>query len=202
MCGRYSLYGTWTQLRESMVWTFEDRPDVRPSEIVPVLAQDGPAAMQWWFVPAHAPDPAQFRKTYTTFNARVETVTGSRLFGNAWRAGRRCALPMRGWYEWEPIEGSKKKQRQFLKPADGGMLWAAGLWERWMRADTELTSCTMLIGPALPDIAHIHARMPLFVPETLLADWLRAPPDEAMALALAAPAPQVVARAVDGPALD
>ena len=83
---------------------------------------------------------------------------------------------------------------------DGGLVYAAGLWEQWQRQDAgSLASCTMLIGPPLPELEHIHPRMPVLIPEAMLDEWFSAPPEQAMALLQALPQPRLGAVPVEGP---
>jgi putative SOS response-associated peptidase YedK len=180
------------------------RPDVRPSEPVPVLTRadaDELVSMQWWLVPFWAKDPDAFRRTTTTFNAKVERIAEAPAYRAAWRAGRRCLLPMWGYYEWQPMPNGKRKQRYYIAPHDGEWLWAAGVWERWVpRGDgVPLLSCSMIVRPAGDELAPIHERAPALVPAALARDWLAASPDEAMALLQAIEPPHLDARAVDGP---
>ena len=203
MCGRYALYGPRSRHRVPVDGEPPDYPtlnDIRPSQQVPALLAECETELLWWFIPAHAADPDQFRRTYTTFNARVEAVAESRLYGPAWRKSRRCALPMRGYYEWQAVEGRKRKQRHYIAPVDGELLYAAGLWEQWRRDETAaLASCTMLIGSPLPELEHIHPRMPVFIPGDMLDEWFGCTPEQAMALIQAAPPPRLGAVPVDGP---
>lgn len=206
MCGRYALYGPRSRHRDPAQGEAEPYPtltDIRPSQQVPALLRECETELIWWFIPAHAKDPDEFRRTYTTFNARVESVAESRLFGPAWRKSRRCAMPMRGYYEWQAVEGRKRKQRHYIAPVDGGLMYAAGLWEQWRpKLDgAALASCTMLIGPPVPSIETIHPRMPVFIPEALLDAWFGCTPEQAMGLLQAAPPPQLSAATVEGPIL-
>lgn len=215
MCGRLALFGQTgvntvnAVLSEDPFASFKARiptlpfrPDIRPSEPLPVIMGNGEVAeYPWWFVPRWASDPTTFRKQYATFNARIETVTTSRTFGAAWQEGHRCLIPMRGYYEWQALAGSKRKQRHYLAPFNDGWLCAAGLWEHWEPKydGAPLTSCTMLVREANPTLVHIHDRSPAFVSAALAKDWLRATPDEAMALLHAVEWPDLVVKSVEGP---
>jgi putative SOS response-associated peptidase YedK len=116
---------------------------------------------------------------------------------------RRQALPVSdgGCYEWQPVEGSKTKQRCFIGPKDGRWMWAAGLWSHWQHDDQPaLDSATMIVRPARDDLAFIHDRSPMFIPDEAVNDWLNAPtPDDAMALLQAIELPELHARPVPGP---
>ena len=200
MCGRYALYGE-RPLRKNEVRQalYPLLADIRPSQKVPVLTADDEREMQWWYVPGYAKDPKEFRRKYTTFNARVETLTTNRTYKGAWEHNRRCLFPLRGYYEWQSIPGQNTKQRYWIHPAGGEMVYAAGLWERWQRDKEELESATMIVGDAIDDLKHIHARTPKLIPQSLMEDWFLASLDDAMGILLAAPHMPLEAMAVAGP---
>ena len=62
-------------------------------------------------------------------NARMETVAEKPAFRKAF-AKRRALLPADGYFEWYG-EAKGKKQPFFIRPADGGVLAMAGLYELW-----------------------------------------------------------------------
>ena len=62
-------------------------------------------------------------------NARMETVAEKPAFKKAF-AKRRALLPADGYFEWYG-EVKGKKQPFFIRPADGGVLAMAGLYELW-----------------------------------------------------------------------
>lgn len=63
-------------------------------------------------------------------NARSETIKRSPVFREAFER-RRCVVVADGFYEWTPPpEGMKApKQPLWFRPANGGLLLMAGLWE-------------------------------------------------------------------------
>ena len=165
MCGRYVNKAIGPELNQHgrtmpnpfrrLVGALQAIPwnaDVRPSQAVSVITsldQDTIPEMQWWYIPPWAKDPDAFRKRLTTFNARIENVANAKTYASSWKAGKRCLFPMGGYYEWQPIEGSKKKLRHFIGPEDGRWLWAAGLWSETKITDgPPLYSATMIVRPA------------------------------------------------------
>lgn len=135
-------------------------------------------AMRWGLVPSWAKDDG---KLPNLFNARVETAHEKPSFRSAVKR-RHCAVPMDGWYEWLPGEkgaGGKAGPKQPVHmslPGDAGLLMA-GLWEaRRDPADESVTqlSCTILTTAAVGPLREVHDRMPLVVPDELLAEWLDA----------------------------
>lgn len=136
--------------------------------------------LSWGLVPFWAKDPSIGTRL---INARVETVAEKPAFRKAF-AARRCLLPADGYYEWYPTEqrtsaGKPVKQPFFIRPADGGVLAMAGLYEIWKdptRDDDDPRrfrwTCTVLTTSAEDDLGHIHDRMPLLVEPDRYAAWL------------------------------
>ncbi len=176
------------------IFNQRSRPEVRPRDDVPVITADGGAEMNWWFVPEHARDAAAFRKHYTTFNARIEGVASSRMYRGAWRAARRVLMPMSGYYEWRDVPGQRKKKRYAINDPAQVWLYAAGLYEAHAEVDSTQLTCTMLTQPAAEGIAHIHDRMPVFVPLELVDEWLTVTVDHAMELLQACAPPALHAK--------
>jgi putative SOS response-associated peptidase YedK len=103
---------------------------------------------------------------------------------------------MDGYYEWRvnADNNAGKKTRKtpfFLHRADGELLFMAGLWSVWKAAKdaTPLLSCTIITTHAVGELAEIHDRMPLIVPERDWDRWLN--PDAPADLDLLATPPRV-----------
>jgi putative SOS response-associated peptidase YedK len=79
----------------------------------------------WGLIPSWELEPAT---RYSTQAARLERAPRSRMYRRAW-ASRRCLVPMSGYYKWD--RAGTPRQPYFVQAADGGVLFAAGLWERW-----------------------------------------------------------------------
>jgi len=137
-------------------------------------------ALRWGLVPFWAKDPSVGNKM---INARMETVHEKPAYRRPF-ATRRCLLPADGYYEWYATEqrtkaGKPVKQPFFIRPADGGVLAMAGLYEIWRdptRSDDDphrfLWSCTVITTSAEDAVGHIHDRMPLMVPRDRWDAWL------------------------------
>ncbi len=199
MCGRYAS----SRRPEDLVEEFEvDRSMVReslapdynvaPTKPVYAVVQRPPAGdekrsterqlrvLTWGLVPFWAKDPSIGNRLV---NARVETVTEKPAFRKAF-ATRRCLLPADGYYEWYTTDqktkaGKPLKQPFFIRPADGGVLAMAGLYEIWRdpaRDDDDPDrfrwTCTVLTTEAEDDLGRIHDRMPLLVERERFSAWL------------------------------
>lgn len=136
--------------------------------------------LRWGLVPSWAKEPSIGSRM---INARMETVAEKPAFRKAF-AARRCLLPADGYYEWYVTEqttarGKPIKQPYFIRPADGGVLAMAGLYEIWRDptrgADDPhrfLWTCTVLTTTAQDSVGHIHDRMPMMVERDAWDDWL------------------------------
>jgi putative SOS response-associated peptidase YedK len=120
----------------------------------------------WGLVPPWAaPSTAAQR-----INARVETVLDKPSFRRAVRR-QRCLLPADGWYEW--VRTPEGRRPHLVRPADGGLLAFAGIYERARRPDgSRLRTCSVLTGPAPVAVEWLHERAPLLVPVERWDDWL------------------------------
>lgn len=152
--------------------------------------------VRWGLVPSWAKERSIGARM---INARLETLAEKPAFRKA-LAVRRCLVPADGYYEWYPTEetdakGKPKKQPFYIRPADGGVLAMAGLYEMWRdptKADDDPTrwlwTCTVITTEATDDIGVIHDRMPLMVTRDHWAEWLDPRAEGADVLPLLEPA--------------
>ena len=194
MCGRFANHLEWEDL---WVWILGDWPadapqrfNVAPTQTVAAFAADGGHAMRWGLVPAWSKEP---KTKYSTFNAVIEDVAKKPAYRAAWAAGRRCLIPVLGYYEWRTEQGGK--QPYFIRSVEGDPLFLGGLWEAWHGDGHELLSCTVLTREPVASIAHIHNRMPVLLPTELAKVWLTIGVPEAAAVAVG-DAPGLTAYAV------
>ena len=152
--------------------------------------------MHWGLVPSWAGDR---NIGYRMINARSETVADKPAFRAAFRR-RRCLLPADAYYEWQLIgrdgraeastspvtdaDHKKRKARSVKKPyairyTQDRPLAMAGIFERWRDPEADendpaawLWSCAVITTGAAPELAHIHERMPVVLPEEDWAAWL------------------------------
>ena len=99
-------------------------------------------------------------------NARSETAAEKPLFRDSMRS-RRCLLPMSAYFEWEHRGRQRVKYR--IAPEADGLHFLAGLY----RLEEGRPVCAVLTAGAAPEIAFIHDRMPVILPEEKSEDWLR-----------------------------
>jgi putative SOS response-associated peptidase YedK len=192
VCGRYAASRNPDDLVEEFEVVEKPEQTLRPSwnvaptqDVYAVLERpprddkEAPAlrrlqVARWGLVPSWAKDPSIGNRM---INARMETVHEKPAFKRAF-AGRRALLPADGYFEWYGEKG--KKQPFFIKPADGGVLAMAGLYELWKDRsvpensdqDPWLWTVTVLTTTATDDVGRIHDRMPLLVEPQRYAEWL------------------------------
>ncbi|MDG4553505.1 MAG: SOS response-associated peptidase [Candidatus Competibacter sp.] len=175
MCGRFIQCTSGERLAErfqlSTAPRLTPRYNVAPSQPVGAIrvipaGQREFAALRWGLIPAWSPEP---RTSYSTINARAETVADKPTYRQAFRR-RRCLIPADGFYEWRRV--GTRKQPYCIAPADGQALAFAGLWERWERDGQILESCTILVTTTNALIAPIHDRMPVILDPQDEARWL------------------------------
>ena len=160
-----------------MVYAFDEGPPRGEKESPPERQL---RVLSWGLVPFWAKDPKIGNKM---INARMETVHEKPAFRRPF-ASRRCLLPADGYFEWYPTEqktkaGKPVKQPFFIRPADGGVLAMAGLYEIWRDPTRDeddpqrfTWTCTVLTTTAEDAVGHIHDRMPLLVEPERYAAWL------------------------------
>lgn len=158
--------------------------NVAPSVTVPVIRwHEGRrelTGMRWGLIPGFARGIAG---SFSTINARVESVRTSPAYRDAWKRGRRCLIPANGFYEWQAVAGDK--QPWFIGCADQPVFAFAGLWDSSTPQNGEpILSCTILTLPASAMMADIHnarQREPAILKREQWQCWLNGSADEAYA---------------------
>ena len=150
--------------------------------------------MRWGLVPPWTkagPDGKPATGGPLLINARADKLTTSPAYRSA-AEHRRCLVPMDGYYEWRAHERSATSPKTpFYLHRDGAMLFAAGLWSVWRpdRRFDPLLSVSIITTEAVGELAAIHHRMPLLLPENRWDRWLD--PDAPVDTALLAGPPDV-----------
>ena len=104
-------------------------------------------------------------------NARTETAAVRPTFRESWRQ-HRCAIPAESYIEWEHIAAPNGKTRTgdkfSIRPADEPVTWLCGLY----RIEDGLPVFTVLTREPSESVRHIHDRMPLILPGSLIDAWV------------------------------
>jgi putative SOS response-associated peptidase YedK len=194
MCGRFTHLYTWPELHRLMRLTTGVKPpggaggrdgaqgvlrasyNVAPTQTALIVRQDGSGERtaveaKWGLVPFWAEDPGIGNRL---INARAEEAAVKPAFREAVKR-RRCLVPTSGFYEWQAVEGSKRKQPWYFTVKDAPVFGIAGLWERWEKGDGSgppLETFTILTGKPNRLVAPVHHRMPVIVRPELYDLWL------------------------------
>lgn len=171
MCGRYYLQveSAGPQVRALLLQLAHTTPpealaqmktgEIFPGDVAPLLASEGPRLMQWGYT-GHP---------NRVINARSETAAEKPMFRQS-LLRRRCLIPASGYFEWRrTAHGNKTKDKYaFFHPE--GPLYLAGLWRE--ERTRPLPVFVILTRSAPPEIADIHNRMPVLLPEKAREAWL------------------------------
>lgn len=203
MCGRFVQLPVqradqvpWAELADELM-AITTKYNLSPTQRAAVVLDDtGNLAvrkLRWGLIPPWARD---LKGGFSTINARIETVATKPAFRAAFKAPRRCLIPMAGYYEWRDFADGK--QPFYISRVDGEQLYAAGLWEprHRLQGDDEAGSCTVITHDAVDVACEVHDRMPVFLDPALAQEWMTADPDAAMQLLLSAPVPPMQAKPV------
>lgn len=185
MCGRYVL----TTPSEAIAAVFHladfsalsPRWNIAPSQMIAAVRAEpvdsGPPRralrlLRWGLIPAWADDPSIANRL---INCRSESAAVKPSFRAAFRA-RRCVIPADGFYEWA-AEGrgrGARKTPMYVRPAMGGLMPMAGLWERWVSPSGQpIETCTILTTEPNTTLRPLHDRMPAILPDAPSWDaWL------------------------------
>jgi putative SOS response-associated peptidase YedK len=177
MCGRFTQERPASELAEifaaePLADELGARYNVAPTDeaFVVVQREERRAVMayRWGLVPHWSTD----RKSASRmFNARVETITASPAFREAFRR-RRCLVPVDSFYEWKR-EGTVRQPYRVLR-TDGLPLALAGLWAGWRDPATDEVQRTFTIVTTTPNaaMADLHDRMPVVLDTSAWDRWL------------------------------
>ena len=165
--------GEWMRsVPEGMVSSW----NVKPTQQIPAAltsAKTGEKRFEgahWSIVP---PWSNTMKLKFPRFNARSESVTEKASFKNLVKR-QRCVIPVTGFYEWTGPKNARTPHAIFgpsqILPMAGLYSWwrdpAASEGEGWVLTATILTQASA--GVMKP----LHNRMPVFLDDEILHDWL------------------------------
>lgn len=183
MCGRFVLQFDGDGLIHAYVATKQDRAaewepvySIAPRTKAPVVREfvDEEGELQrslelarWGLHPSWAKD-----KGPRPINARLETIATNGMFRGPFSSGR-AVVPMTGYYEWVEAEGGGKDPF-FIHHPDGELLHAAGLAAASKSEDGGGWDVTFTIvtREARDAGGEVHDRMPVFLTNDVVAEWL------------------------------
>jgi hypothetical protein len=107
-------------------------------------------------------------------NARRESIHEKPTFRQAFRTSR-CLIPATGYYEWATSLGKYPPKQPFYIFAndENKSLSIAGIWSTWKsESGEEIQSASIITREAVGELATIHSRMPVFMPNERWDIWL------------------------------
>jgi len=207
MCGRFTLRRPAKVDIEGLSSTelFDSAPryNIAPSQLILAISETDERRVaslyKWGLVPSWSKDTARI------INTRAETLQRKGSFKEAFER-RRCLVPADGFYEWK--KSGKFKQPYFFQLKDESPFMFAGIWDRWGRGESAITSCAIITTTPNTLLASIHDRMPAMLRAEDQDSWLRsnARADELKAMLKPFPAAEMksfpVSQAVNSPHAD
>ena len=118
------------------------------------------------------PEDARASQSHA-INARSESIHEKPTFRHAFRTAR-CLIPATGYYEWATSLGKfAPKQPFYISRVDQRQLSIAGIWSSWQSEKGQvIQSAAIITREAVGELATIHSRMPVFMPEERWSQWL------------------------------
>ncbi len=147
-------------------------------KLSPVLTKDGFGYFSWGLIPWFAKHDQALLIRNQTLNCISEEMYDKPSFRDSLKDGKRCLIPMTGFYEWKWIDSKGKvKQPYYIHLINQKIFSAAGLYSIWNDKvnNTTIHSYTILTTKANPLMAEIHntkKRMPVIIPREFERDWL------------------------------
>jgi putative SOS response-associated peptidase YedK len=183
MCGRTRLTASPDAVAAafglSEAPSLEQLWNIAPSELIATIRTPGELEqMRFGLIPSFSTEPK-----LRWVNARAETVARQSAFRDAFRL-RRCLIVADGFYEWQAVEGEKKKRPFLIRLESGEPFGLAGLWERWTSKATGevIDSCAVITRQAEPPLDAIHDRQPAIIHRADYGAWLDPTSREAQAI--------------------
>ncbi len=198
MCGRFTLtyrererlaLELGVNVEEIAASEYRPRFNIAPTDahwIVRVRYEDRqPLLAKWGLVNSWERDA---KRAAAQINARAETLDRLPPFREAFRR-RRCVVPADGFYEW--VGSGAARRPVWFHRGDGGLILFAGLYESWQpQPDQRQRTFTIITTEPSADVAAIHNRMPVILPEGAVDEWLDPRREDVAALKeLLVPAP-------------
>ena len=110
---------------------------------------------------------------YNLFNARYDKLT-SRKTWKSLLGKKHCLLPMKRFYEWVEDKKGKKILASFT-PREHDIMWAPGLYDKWVSPDGKKIIESFAIitdDPQKEVLAGGHDRNPIFLKFESIDEWL------------------------------
>ena len=182
-------------------WRFSPSFNVAPERYVPVVRMhDGEVEgvmLRWGLIPDWAEADATKASADTASISTVEHAPATR---GAWELGRRCIVPMFGFYTWQP---TRKGHRQpfFVRLVNRPVFGVAAVWDRTEAEDGDdvIEGCALITVPSntlLAELQGAKTGMPAILDRRDYAVWLTGAPAVARTVLNPLPPQQMIAHPV------
>jgi putative SOS response-associated peptidase YedK len=205
MCERYVTPDAEHAEREFGVvrrwWQFSPSFNVGPSRYVPVIRMhDGQVEgvmLRWGLIPDWAEGDAEKACAFTASIAEVEHAAATR---GAWEVGRRCIVPMFGFYAWQ-MTWQGHRQPFFVRLVNRQVFGVAAVWDHTeAEGGDDVIEGSALItvppNPLLMELQGMSVAMPAILERRDYAIWLTAAPAVAKTVLKPLPPQYMIAHAV------
>jgi putative SOS response-associated peptidase YedK len=162
-------------------WQFSPSFNVGPARYVPVIRMHDSEVegvmLRWGLIPDWAEADATKACAATASIATVEHAPATR---SAWELGRRCIVPMFGFYTWQPT-GQGHRQPFFVRLVNRPVFGVAAVWDRTEaeEGDDVIEGCALITVPPNPLLAELQGAktgMPAILERRDYAVWLTGAP--------------------------
>jgi putative SOS response-associated peptidase YedK len=205
MCERYVMPEAEQAEREFGVvrrwWQFSPSFNVGPSRYVPVIRMHDSEVegvmLRWGLIPDWAEADASKACAVT---ASVDTAEHASATRGAWELGRRCIVPMFGFYTWQRT-WQGYRQPFFVRLVNRQVFGVAAVWDRTEAEDGDdvIEGCALLTVPSNPLLAELQGatiEMPAILDRSDYAVWLTGAPAAARTALKAFPPQLMIAHPV------
>ena len=192
MCGRYAQTADMRELMEQFEVTGTSPQaslplnwNIAPTNPIYIIrandrtgkdveAKRALTTVSWGLIGPWLTDMQEARASQSrAINARSESIHEKPTFRNAFRSTR-CLIPAAGYYEWATALGKySPKQPFYISARDKKQLPIAGIWSSWSAPNGEnIETASIITQEAQGELATIHSRMPVFMPQDRWDLWL------------------------------
>ena len=205
MCERYVMPEAEQAEREFGVarrwWRFSPSFNVGPARYVPVIRMHDSEVegvmLRWGLIPDWAEADASKACAVTASVAAAEHAPATR---GAWELGRRCIVPMFGFYTWQRT-WQGYRQPFFVRLVNRQVFGVAAVWDRTEAEDGDdvIEGCALLTVPSNPLLAELQGatiEMPAILDRRDYAVWLTGAPAVARTTLKAFPSQLMIAHPV------
>ena len=185
MCGRFALSAMLTDIAEEFSTKAEPERtlpvdwNIKPTQEISIVRNQSNGNREiniasWGMIAPWSKTNSDAQKSQSmAINARSESVHEKPTFRRAFKS-QRCLVPASGYYEWATSLGQyKTKQPFYISRDDQKLIPFAGIFDRWQSPDGEVReSVAIITRDAVGELANIHNRMPVCMPQDRWDMWL------------------------------